>query len=350
MLDFKYKQTSSIKKLLIKIEALKIVFNQQEIPTQIQKNLRRQSLLKSSLFSAKIEGNPLTLNSINAISKKKAPKNLHKLELFNLQKAYKFISSKKAPKKLTLKFVRQLHMLILKNINYKAGQFRTEPWAIFNQAGIAVYLAPAHFKVPQLTKKLIQTGNASKHHVCVNSAITQFLFEKIHPFADGNGRAGRLLSAFILNKGGFGLKGLISFEQYIDKHRELYYQTLESNKNTTPFVEFFLKSLISQTESLLKKLTNTTKPLPEDFLPPRRSEIVKILKDHPYSSFNFISRRFPAINPKTLHYDIKKLQDQNFIIKIGVTRAATYKAKQKPCATELAKATFDVDSVIAKFL
>ena len=63
-------------------------------------------------------------------------------------------------------------------------------------------------------------------------------------------------------------------------------------------------------------------------LPLRRREILNILKDHPYSGFNFIQRRFFSVNPKTLHYDLKKLQEQKLIIKVGVTRGAVYKARQ----------------------
>jgi len=59
--------------------------------------------------------------------------------------------------------------------------------------------------------------------------------------------------------------------------------------------------------------------------PLRRQEIVYIISDHPNCSFDFLQRRFPAVNPKTLHYDIKKLIDLSLIIKVGATRGALYK-------------------------
>ncbi len=62
-------------------------------------------------------------------------------------------------------------------------------------------------------------------------------------------------------------------------------------------------------------------------LPLRRREILNILKDHPYASFDLIKRRFLSVNPKTLHYDLKKLQEQNLIVKVGVTRGAVYQVK-----------------------
>ena len=59
----------------------------------------------------------------------------------------------------------------------------------------------------------------------------------------------------------------------------------------------------------------------------RRRKIYDLIKKHPFSSFIFISRRFSKINIKTLHYDLKKLQDKGFIIKIGETRGVTYRIK-----------------------
>ena len=50
MLKYKFKETEKIKKLLIELEALKLVFDQLKILPQIEENLRRESLLKSALF------------------------------------------------------------------------------------------------------------------------------------------------------------------------------------------------------------------------------------------------------------------------------------------------------------
>ena len=62
----------------------------------------------------------------------------------------------------------------------------------------------------------------------------------------------------------------------------------------------------------------------ESQLPLRRREILNVIKDHPYASFDFIQRRFFNVNPKTLHYDLKKLQEQTLVVKVGATRGAVY--------------------------
>jgi len=62
-------------------------------------------------------------------------------------------------------------------------------------------------------------------------------------------------------------------------------------------------------------------------LPTRRREIYNLMEKHPYSSFDYISKKFPKVNPKTLHYDLKKLQEKGFVVKVGETRGATYRTK-----------------------
>lgn len=56
-------------------------------------------------------------------------------------------------------------------------------------------------------KELVKQINCSKEPFPVKAAIFHFAFEKIHPFLDGNGRAGRLLAVFILKQGGFDFRG-----------------------------------------------------------------------------------------------------------------------------------------------
>lgn len=213
----------------------------------------------------------------------------------------------------------------MRDLSFDAGHFRHEPWAVFNQAGVAVYIAPSPAELKNLMDEYIKIINTSRFSTPVTVAIGQFLFEKIHPFADGNGRVGRLLSAYLLRAGKYGMKGLISLEEFIDGHREQYYEALEPTSNVAPFVEFFLNGFIVQSEIALKKFQQA-EFLPTDSLLPRRREILEILKDHPLCSFDFISRRFPNVNPKTLHYDLLKLQEGGYIKKIGKTRGSVYRA------------------------
>jgi len=324
MLGYRYQENQKIRSYLARLEILRQVFSSLPSFPDLENNLRRESLLHSSIFSARIEGNPLTPARIH--NETRAPKkDLHKVEFFNLLRAYRYIDSGSVKKTLSTSFILKLHLLVMRNLSFNSGHFRHEPWAVFNQAGVAVYVAPSPAELKNLMDEYIKIVNASRFSTPVTAAIAQFLFEKIHPFADGNGRIGRLLSAHLLRAGKYRMRGLVPLEVFIDENREQYYEVLEPTRNATPFIEFFLKGLIFQIEVALKKFKQS-KVAPEDSLLPRRREILEILKDHPLCSFDFISRRFPVINPKTLHYDLLKLQEGEYVKKIGKTKGSVYRA------------------------
>src|SRR3989339_2065299 len=102
-LRYKYTETDKIKNLLIEIEAVKIVFNNLKILPQVEENLRRESLLNSSVYSARVEGNPSLPVDFESSDY------LHKLEINNLLSAYKFVYSSKCPNKLSIPLVRKFH-------------------------------------------------------------------------------------------------------------------------------------------------------------------------------------------------------------------------------------------------
>ncbi len=313
MKDYKWEITDKSKQFLIELEAVKLAFEVLKLNPKREENLRKKSLLKSSVFSARIEGFQDTVVS-------------PKLESQNLLRGYNLIHSKSSPVTLTIKLIKELHEITLNSISFNAGKWRAEEWGIFNQAGVAVYKAPAHFNVPSLMADYIVFINEFTEHPGIRAAVAQFIFEKIHPFADGNGRVGRLISAHALTKTGYGFRGLAPFEEYIDEHREEYYMTLEPSHNITGFIEFFLEAIIFQSKQSLMKINEQTADLPEDQLPPRQMEILQIIRDHPYCSFDFIQRRFIQIRPSTLRYDITQLTTTGFINKIRKTRGATYLA------------------------
>ena len=206
------------------------------------------------------------------------------------------------------------------------GKFRHEAGAIFNQAGVAIYFSPPPAEIIIRLKNLIKQTSYSKEPIPIKATTAHFSFEKIHPFIDGNGRVGRLLTTAIMNQGGYGFKGLVSIEETINQRKDEYYQTLNETKNTRLLTEFLLKLYVEQGKKILTRLTSQENDETAN-LPLRRREILNVVRDHPYASFDFISRRFFNVNPKTLHYDLKKLQDQNLITKVGATRGAVYQVK-----------------------
>ena len=94
---------------------------------------------------------------------------------------------------------------------------------------------------------------------CSDSGINQLLlipcvildFLCIHPFRDGNGRMSRLLSLMLLYQNGFDAGKYISFEEQINRYKDLYYEALrrssagwhDNQNDYAPFMMNFLSML-----------------------------------------------------------------------------------------------------------
>lgn len=323
----KYTLTPAISQYLQTFEAAKAVIDSITIPPEIETNIKRKSFLKSSLFSARIEGNPLTFDELTATPSQDQKKR----EVYNILKALQTVHER-GSRDITTSFLQQLHERVMDGLIKKSsfGIYRREVSAIFNTAGIAIYMPPPPRQIPGLVERLLKFINSTKEpFIPIRAVLAHYTFEKIHPFLDGNGRVGRLLLQAVLEKLGYGMKGLLTFEEYLDNHRTDYYISLdEREKDVTDYVEFMLEGLASNAEKVKEIVLTKQKIEVADYLLPRRSEIYHIIKDHELVRFDTIRRRFMAINERTLRYDLKKLADAGLIRKRGTTKGVYYEVQK----------------------
>ena len=122
------------------------------------------------------------------------------------------------------------------------------------------------------------------------------------------------------------MKGLLSLEEYLENHRAEYYRMLEEpEKDVTDYLEFMLEAVANSAESAKNiVLARQQDFLPEELLLPRRTEIVRVVREQKIINFDSIKRRFMKVNVRTLRYDLKKLQEAGFIQKLGTTRGVYY--------------------------
>jgi len=206
-----YKITSEILRLISKVNANLMYLSSLTIPKELKQKIQRISLLKSSLFSARIEGNTATLETF---SKNESEQEKNK-EVFNILKTNNFLE-KTVKNNFTIskKFIYNLHSMVITGELSKTKNFRNEMGAIFNEAGIAVYLSPPPTQISDLINQLIEYINSNvEKFPLVCALVSHLIFEKIHPFVDGNGRVGRLLIFSILKARGYGESYLIPFEK-----------------------------------------------------------------------------------------------------------------------------------------
>ena len=87
---------------------------------------------------------------------------------------------------------------------------------------------------------------ATDAHPLIASSVFHYEFEFIHPFADGNGRMGRLWQRLILARWN-PLFADIPVESLIFEHQAEYYQALQDSTQETdsaPFIAFMLRMIL----------------------------------------------------------------------------------------------------------
>lgn len=148
-----------------------------------------------------------------------------------------------------------LHTLAYKAPDAKPGEFTTVDMA----AGDTVFGDHARLiaQVPRLMSSTADAMIAHKVHPMILAARFHGFFEYLHPFRDGNGRTGRLLSNFILLR--FGLPELIirreDRQEYIGALRQI------RTENTDEYlVSFFFNKAVEQMEDDMaqKRAANRT--------------------------------------------------------------------------------------------
>lgn len=159
-------------------------------------DIRDQFYLSLTYHSNRIEGSSLSENDTAAILFQNAAlpnKSLvEQLEAKNHQAALEYlfgylISGK--TKRLDEKFILKLHSILMNAIRSDAGIWRNHGVRILGtNIPTANYL-----KIPALMADLVKDINRSRKDTVAHVSLMHSRFEQIHPFADGNGRIGRLL-------------------------------------------------------------------------------------------------------------------------------------------------------------
>ena len=153
-------------------------------------------------------------------------------------------------------------------------------------------MPPPPSEIPDLLTALLAfINNQISISPLIKASLAHLVFEKIHPFLDGNGRVGRLLFQAILAKHNYHCNWLLSIEELLSEKKQTYYLLLDHNEPTT-FITFMIEIVYEETEKLKTHMKNLDNPSEEDFLLPRRREILEIIKNHELISFEQIHRRF----------------------------------------------------------
>ena len=207
----------------------------------ISPHLRRENRIRTIHSSLAIEHNSLSLDQVTAILDGK-----HILgnpnEIKEVQNAYEAYELMLHLNPASVDDLLKAHKLMLNGLVPKNGSFRSGGVGVFDGATLVHMAPPAEF-VPELIFNLFLWYQQSELHPLIKSAVFHYEFEFIHPFADGNGRIGRMWHSLLLGK----WKELffwLPIEELIQSRQQEYYDALgaaDKQADSTAFVELMLE-------------------------------------------------------------------------------------------------------------
>ncbi|MBL1262003.1 MAG: Fic family protein [Thiotrichaceae bacterium] len=156
---------------------------------------------------------------------------------------------------IRLGFICELHKILLDSVRGKdktPGEFRKDQnW--IGRAGCAIdeasFVPPSPLVLDEFLKKWETYMSFDDTDFLLQIAVIHAYFELLHPFKDGNGRIGRLLIPLFLYQKKALSQPMFYLSEYLELHREEYYQRLKAiseDGDWNGWILFFLKAVAVQ--------------------------------------------------------------------------------------------------------
>ncbi len=125
-----------------------------------------------------------------------------------------------------------------------------------------IHMAPPADRVRALMHDLFLWLSSSEEHPLITGSVFHYEFEFIHPFADGNGRIGRLWQTLVLARWN-PIFADVPVESLVHEHQKDYYQSLQQSTEQTdsaPFIEFMLRMILDAILTVAPQVTPQVTP------------------------------------------------------------------------------------------
>lgn len=208
--------------------------------------LRRTNRIQTIYSSLAIEQNTLDIEQVTAVLSGKrviaSPK-----DIAEVQNAYEIYDNMDKLNPYSIDDLLKAHSVMERGLLNEAGEFRSRPVGVADSEGNILHFGTLPQYVPNLIQELLEWTEKSEIHLLIKSCVFHYEFELIHPFADGNGRMGRLWHTLLLSKWN-PIFAWLPIESIIHDNQSEYYNAINvsnNNGNSTVFIEFML-SVIKQ--------------------------------------------------------------------------------------------------------
>lgn len=206
--------------------------------------LRRTNRIRTIHGSLAIEQNTLSLEQVTAVLNGKqvlAPPK----DIAEVKNAYGIYERLEELDPYSVDDLLTAHGIMTRGLVDESGVFRSKPVGVVDQEGHVLHFGTLPQYVPNLVMELLDWVKNSDVHMLIRSCVFHYEFELIHPFANGNGRVGRLWHTLLLSKWNPAFAWL-PVESIIHDRQQEYYEAINASNNageSTVFIEFMLSAI-----------------------------------------------------------------------------------------------------------
>lgn len=244
--------------------------------------LRRTNRIRTIHGSLAIEQNTLTLEQVTAVLNGKqvlAPPK----DIAEVKNAYEIYERLDELDPYSVDDLLTAHGIMTRGLVNESGVFRSKPVGVVDQDGHVLHFGTLPQYVPDLVMELLDWVKGSDVHMLIRSCVFHYELELIHPFADGNGRVGRLWHTLLLSKWNPAFAWL-PVESMIHARQPEYYAAINASNDageSTVFIEFMLSAIKA---SLIDAISTSTEMSngPMDKSTMRWKQIEKFLETHEF--------------------------------------------------------------------
>ena len=283
--------------------------------------LRRTNRIRTIYSSLAIEQNTLSLDQVTAVLEGKrviAPPK----DIAEVKNAYEIYEMMESLDPYSVDDLLNAHAIMTRGLVEESGCFRSRPVGVVDKQGNILHFGTLPNYVPGLVTELLDWVRDSEFHMLIKSCVFHYELELIHPFADGNGRIGRLWHTLLLTQWK-PMFAWLPVESMIHDRQDEYYQSINRSNNeaeSTAFIEFMLSAI---KEALLEavQIGNAENMSTDE---KRWHQIERFLKKHGTIT-NANVREMFEVSPATANRILAKMTEEGKIQKIRIGKSWGYK-------------------------
>jgi Fic family protein len=330
---------SSIERLYGKLQSEKLI-------PSLSLRLSQENQILATHYSTSIEGNPLSPQDVtNVVLGDQIPTTKSEKEVKNYFVIITMLPNmarERTP--ITVELIEKLHKMLMKGIMRDGlGEVRDGPVFVGHKTETEIVVKhnpPFHTakEIKEALNDLFTWLRVEKElHPLMKAAIFHHQFAYIHPFFDGNGRLGRIMTTYFLLLEHYEVTKFFVIDDYYDIDRHLYSDVLHSadSGDKTSWIEYFLEGIASSLQGALARIDELRRHHLDHIegekrvlVTPREEEVLQIVINKKAIKSSDIEKAF-SVTRQQAHALLSSLVSKKLLKKYGSTKMSYYKLREK---------------------